>query len=111
VVATGASTPAGAVQEFYRLVGDHQFDAAANLWTDRMKAEYPPDGNINGHFGQDQSVQVNIGSTQNTGSGRATVAVSVTEVRASGTVRATGTWSLVQGPSGWLLDQPNLQVG
>ena len=109
--ATGASTPAGAVQEFYRLVGAHQFDAAANLWTDRMKAQYPPDGNINGHFGQDQSVQANIGSTQNTGSGRATVAVSVTEVRASGTVRATGTWSLVQGPSGWLLDQPNLQVG
>jgi hypothetical protein len=106
-----ASTPAGAVQEFYRLVGSRQFDAAANLWTDRMKAEYPPDGNINGHFGQDQSVQVNIGSTQNTGGGRATVAVSVTEVRASGTVRATGTWSLVQGPSGWLLDQPNLQVG
>ncbi|HEY7908976.1 MAG TPA: protein kinase [Thermomicrobiales bacterium] len=111
VVATGASTPAGAVQQFYQLVGDHQFDAAANLWTDRMKAQFPPDGNINGHFGQDQSVQANIGSTQNTGSGRATVAVSVTEVRASGTVRATGTWSLVQGPSGWLLDQPNLQVG
>jgi hypothetical protein len=106
-----ASTPAAAVQEFYRLVGAHQFDAAADLWTDRMKAQYPPDGNINGHFGQDQSVQANIGSTQNTGSGRATVAVSVTEVRASGTVRATGTWSLVQGPSGWLLDQPNLQVG
>jgi hypothetical protein len=111
VVATGASTPAGAVQQFYQLVGNRQFDAAANLWSDRMKAEYPPDGNINGHFGQDQQVEVSVGNTQNTGNGRATVAVSVTEVRASGTVRATGTWLLVQGPSGWLLDQPNLQVG
>jgi hypothetical protein len=111
VVATGASTPAGAVQEFYQLVGARQFDAAANLWTDRMKAQYPPDGNINGHFGQDQRVEVSIGNTQNTGDGRVTVAVSVTEVRASGNLHATGTWLLVRGPSGWLLDQPNLQVG
>jgi hypothetical protein len=110
-VATGASTPAGAVQEFYRLVGDHQFDAAANLWTDRMKAQYPPDGNINGHFGQDQRVEASVGTAQDTGDGRATVAVEVTEVRASGAVRATGTWLLVRGPSGWLLDRPNLQVG
>lgn len=111
VAATGASTPAGAVQEFYRLVGARQFDAAANLWTARMKAEYPPEGNINGHFGQDQRVDVRIGNTQMTGDGRATVAVEVTEVRGSGNVRAVGSWNLVRGPSGWLLDQPNLQVG
>ncbi len=63
------------MQQFYQLVGSHQFDAAANLWTDRMKAQYPPDGNINGHFGQDQRVDVIVGNTQNTGNGRATVAV------------------------------------
>lgn len=76
-----------------------------------MKTQYPPEGNINGHFGQDQRVELRIGETQNTGPGRATVAVEVTEVRATGTVRAVGTWLLVRGPSGWLLDQPNLQVG
>ncbi|MGI8854245.1 MAG: protein kinase domain-containing protein [Thermomicrobiales bacterium] len=111
VIANGASTPAGAVQQFYQLVSSRQFDAAANLWSDRMKAQFPPDGNINGHFGQDQRVDVAVGNTQNTGDGRATVAVEVTEVRASGTIRATGTWLLVRGPSGWLLDQPNLQAG
>lgn len=111
VVASGASTPAGAVQEFYRLVGTGQFDAAANLWTDRMKAEYPPDGNINGHFGQDQRVDVRIGATQMMGDGSATVAVEVTEVRSSGNVRAVGLWNLVRGSSGWLLDQPNLRAG
>jgi serine/threonine protein kinase len=110
-VATGASTPDGAVQEFYRLVAQHQFDAAAQLWTDRMKQQYPVDENLVGHFNPATRVDVQIGKVAvDDRTGRATVAVDVTEFRTiePTTRRYVGSWNLVRGPSGWLLDQPNL---
>ena len=109
-MATGASTPDGAVREFYQLVEQHQFDAAAQLWTDRMKVDYPVDLNLVGHFNPAKRVDVQIGKVTNDGAGHATVAVAVTETRTTEptTRRYTGSWSLVRGPSGWLLDQPNL---
>ena len=109
VVAGGASSPAQAVQLFYHYAGQHQFDAAAQLWTAQMRAQYPPEGNINGHFGQDQRVDVTVGIVTMTGDNQATVGVDVTEYRSGGTVRSVGTWQVVRGPSGWLLAQPNLR--
>jgi hypothetical protein len=41
---------------------------------------------------------------------RATVAVAVVESGAGPPKEYSGTWSLVRGPSGWLLDQSNLEV-
>jgi hypothetical protein len=108
-VAGGASSPAQAVQLFYQYAGQHQFDAAAQLWTAQMRAQYPPEGNINGHFGQDQRVEATVGNVTMTGDGQATVTVDVTEFRSGGTVRAVGSWQVVRGPSGWLLAQPNLR--
>lgn len=108
-VAGGASSPAQAVQLFYQYVGQHQFDAAARLWTAQMRAQYPPSDNINSHFDQDQRVEVAVGNVTMTGDGQATVAVDITEFRSGTTLRSVGTWQVVRGPSGWLLAQPNLR--
>lgn len=108
-VVGGASSPAQAVQLFYQYAGQHQFDAAAQLWTSQMRAQFPPAGNINGHFGQDQRVEATIGTVTMTGDSQATVAVDVTEFRDGATVRSVGSWQVVRGPSGWLLNQPDLR--
>jgi hypothetical protein len=44
--------------------------------------------------------------------GRAVVAITLVEISDSAPrgQRITGTWHLVRGPSGWLLDQPALQL-
>src|SRR5439155_3815620 len=40
---TPASDPGAAVSSFYTLVSSHQFDSAAQLWSPRMRAAFPPD--------------------------------------------------------------------
>ncbi|MDQ6602527.1 MAG: hypothetical protein M3Z19_07340, partial [Chloroflexota bacterium] len=109
VVTGGADTPAQAVEQFYQAVSQHQFDTAAQFWSARMKAQYNTQENINGHFAPTQRIDYTIGNVVTTGDGRATVAVQLTDVRASGSLRYIGSWQVVRGPSGWLLDQPNLQ--
>jgi hypothetical protein len=42
--------------------------------------------------------------------GRAVVAVDLVETVGPGTRHYVGTWALVRGPAGWLLDQPNLRL-
>ncbi|MCA1669632.1 MAG: protein kinase, partial [Thermomicrobia bacterium] len=108
-VAGGASSPAEAVQRFYHAVGQHQFDAAAQLWTPQMRAQYPPQENINGHFAATERIDLSIGTVVMTGDGQATVPVELTDVRADGSLHYVGSWQVVRGPSGWLLAQPNLQ--
>lgn len=73
-----------------------------------MKTEYNTQENINGHFAPTQRIDYTIGNVVNTGDGRATVSVQLTDVRADGSLRYAGSWQVVRGPSGWLLDQPNL---
>ncbi|HEX3245810.1 MAG TPA: hypothetical protein VHX16_10435 [Chloroflexota bacterium] len=102
--------PVQTVQEFYRRINDHEFDGAAELWTADMKRRYPTDENIRQRFAQTRSIRVEqarlLGSS--TSGGQATVAVELLEVRGSPQVsqRLSGTWTLLRGPSGWLLDQP-----
>lgn len=110
----GVDTPTGAVTRFYQLVEQGQFDAAAALWSQRMRSEYPPAGNINGRFARTERITVrraDLISADET-NGRAAVAVDLQEVLDTGASRRwTGTWYLVRGPSGWLLDQPSLSGG
>jgi serine/threonine-protein kinase len=109
VVARSASSPAQAVQLFYQNVEQHQFDAAAQLWTAQMRAQYPPQENIAGHFGQTQHIDLHIGTVVMTGDGQATVPVDLTDVRAGDSLHYVGSWQVVRGPSGWLLAQPDLR--
>jgi hypothetical protein len=107
----GPTTPDAAVASFYDFVEAHQFDAAAALWTDRMRAEYPPDGYIDGRFAPTTAIDLNRNEViaLNSAAGTAVVAVDLIEHR---TVEPTprrfvGTWDLVRTPSGWLLDEPH----
>jgi hypothetical protein len=110
VVATaGASTPVQAVVSFYTLAASHEFEEAARLWSPRMRASYPPSVNIDERFADTRSLTVNAANVVAADESTATVAVNLTEV--TGTPPAarqwTGTWRVIRGPTGWLLDQPN----
>jgi LysM repeat protein len=110
----GAGTPEDAVRAFYAYLDQGRFDEAAALWSDHMRTAYPPAENIYGRFAATQSLTVNRADVVqlDAANGRATVAVSVAEVlRPTMAERDyTGTWYLVRGPAGWLLDQPSLEA-
>jgi hypothetical protein len=107
-------TPVDAVLSFYRLVEQHQFDRAAQLWTPRMWAAFPPSENIASRFGQTHQIVVERAEVValDGRAGRATGAVVLREVFGSPPTarRYTGTWDLVRGDDGWLLDQPDLKL-
>ncbi|MBV9545831.1 MAG: LysM peptidoglycan-binding domain-containing protein, partial [Chloroflexi bacterium] len=112
--APGATTPDSAVRSFYAYVEQGQFGPAAALWSPRMRAAYPPAEYIDGRFAQTSTLTVTRADVTalDAASGRATVAVQLAEVIGSPTTTRhyVGTWSLVRGPNGWQLDQPNLQT-
>jgi cytoskeletal protein RodZ len=103
------SDPGAAVANFYQMVGAHDFGRAAQLWSPRMRAAYPPDQNIDQRFSQTRQVAVNRAQVVSMNDGQATVAVDLTEITGARQQHYTGTWSLVRSGTGWLLDQPNLQ--
>lgn len=110
--ANGALGPAQTVVHFYTLVGEHQFAQAAQLWSPAMQAAYPPAQDLDGRFAGVQEMLVRQSAVTASGGNRATVAVDVVEVDGGSppsTREYVGTWQLVAGPSGWLLDQPNLR--
>ena len=113
VVRTGAATPASSVTSFYAFVAQHAYDRAAELWTARMRAQYPPATYINGRFDATTAIDVRRADvvTIDEGRGTATVAVDLIEATTSGTRHWTGTWQLVRVGTAWLLDQPNLAGG
>jgi hypothetical protein len=100
------------VIRFYQLVGQHQFDQAAGLWSANMQAQYPPAQNIAGRFNNRSEIAVQHAKaiSVDDGAGKATVEVDVLETVGSSTRNWVGTWVLVRRPEGWLLDQPNLQA-
>ncbi|MGI8913158.1 MAG: protein kinase domain-containing protein [Chloroflexota bacterium] len=108
-----SADPAQTVIEFYTLVGGHQFDRAAQLWSAALQANFPPSANINGRFAnvQEMTVRRAVVTAQTTQT--ATVAVDVVELD-SGTPGSrreyVGAWQLVRGADGWLLNQPSLQT-
>ncbi len=112
-VPNGTADPAEVVTRFYQLIGQHQFDQAAGLWSSNMRAQYPPTQNIDGRFSDttDMTVQRAKAVSLDEGAGKATVEVDVIEIMGSAgaTQNWVGTWVLVRGPEGWRLDQPNLR--
>ena len=103
--------PVAAVARFYQLTEQGQYDAAAALWSSRMRAEYPPAQNINGRFARSDTLMlqsIDLRSIDEA-NGRATVSIDLLEVLDNGVARRwVGSWYLVRGTAGWLLDQPSL---
>jgi hypothetical protein len=108
--ATLADDPASAVSSFYALVASHQFEEAAQLWSPRMRAAFPPEANVNQRFSQTREIQLKRVEVISQDPARATVAVDLLEsVDQAGQRHFTGAWYMVRGSTGWMLDQPQLQ--
>jgi hypothetical protein len=111
--AGGASTddPSAAVQDFYARVTQHDFASAAALWTPRMRSAFPPQENIDARFSQTRSITVRRAEvvSESQSGDQASVAVDLVETAATGQHHWSGSWQVVRGPSGWLLDEPRLQ--
>jgi hypothetical protein len=102
--------PTAAVATFYELVQRHDFDSAAELWTPRLRGEFPPAENIDRRFAQTQEVIVNRVEVVSARGEEALVGVDLNERNSGGERHYVGTWSVVRSGDGWLLDQPNLQT-
>jgi hypothetical protein len=101
--------PAQTVERFYELVAQHRFDAAAALWSPRMRAQYPPAQYIDGRFAPTTAIDIlHLATTaESTADGTARVAVDLIEHRDDGTSRHwLGSWDLVLADGGWLMDRP-----
>jgi hypothetical protein len=83
---------------------------AAGLWSDRMRASYPPQTNIWGRFDRTSSIVTRSAAITSATSSTAAVAVDLVETMGDGSARHwVGMWYLVRSPAGWLLDQPGLR--
>ena len=93
---------------FYENVAAGNFDAAYALWSDRMKAMYPRQENLDDRFDETARItfhQLRLVARTN---GPATVQANFTETYDSGGSREfIGYWELVQVNGRWLLDEPH----
>ena len=109
-----ARDPAETVDRFYRLVEAHDYDAAAALWSARMRGEYPPSRYIDGRFDATTRIDVNRLRIDRMSVARreAVVFVDITEYRRTGEPRRwVGTWDLVLINGAWRMDDPHLSGG
>ncbi len=75
-----------------------------------MRSAFPPQQNIDQRFRSTQAIRLQRADVVNQDQSQATVAVDLVESDAqAGQRHFVGTWHLVRGPNGWMLDQPNLQ--
>ena len=100
--------PDDTVASFYRDVAAGDFDAAYGLWSDRMKATYPRQENLDDRFADTASItfeQLNVVSQT---SSSATVQANFVETYDSGSSREfVGYWELINVGGRWLLDAPH----
>jgi hypothetical protein len=101
-------SPVGAVSDFYRLIRQHHYAAAIQLWTARMRVAYPPDQNVTQRFAGTSSLRLIRAEVSSQGPARAVVTIELEEVRDARTYRWVGSWSVVRESTGWRLDRPAL---
>ena len=103
-----SESAAGRVIQWYDLVVARRFDEAYALWSDRMKANFPRQGNLDGRWANTVSVAVNDVRPLSQSGERMTVAIDFVETLTDGTSRRfVGSWQLVASNDGWLLDSPS----
>ena len=100
--------PEDSVAAFYGNVAAGNFDAAYALWSDRMKATYPRQENLDDRFDDTASIIFSqlrlVDRTDRT----AIVQANFTETYDSGDIREfVGFWELIQVDGRWLLDAPH----
>jgi eukaryotic-like serine/threonine-protein kinase len=105
----GHATPDAVVAQFYDLVEAHQFDAAAALWTDSMRRQYPPEGFIDGRFSRTTRIDLRDNDLIAANSRAAVVGVDLVEYRSvePSPRRFVGRWEMVLTDEGWRMDEPH----
>jgi hypothetical protein len=100
--------PIDAVAAFYGNVADGNFDAAYSLWSDRMRATFPRQGNLDDRFANTASITFHELYVAEMSGDRATVQANFTETYDSGASRVfIGYWELIRVDGRWLLDAPH----
>jgi hypothetical protein len=107
VVVTAAG-PADAVAAFYASVAAGNFDAAYDLWSQRMHTTYPRSENLDNRFAETASVSFDELYVAEQSADRATVQANFVETYDSGVSRSfVGYWRLALVDGRWLLDEPH----
>jgi hypothetical protein len=107
-VIVAVAQPEDSVAAFYGNVAAGNFDAAYALWSDRMKATYPRQENLDDRFDETASITFHQLRLVDRTDGTATVQANFTETYDSGGSREfIGYWELVQVNGRWLLDEPH----
>lgn len=108
VIVAASSGPTDAVAAFYGFVADGNFDAAYALWSDRMKAVFPRQENLDGRFADTESISFSRLSLASHSGEQATVQANFAERYDTGGSRDfIGYWRLIRVDGAWLLDEPN----
>jgi hypothetical protein len=108
VAAPDGTLAAETVERWYRLVSSQQFEAAYALWSERMKSDFPRQGNLDNRWASTAGVTIHSLQVVEWSESRASVAIDFTETSRSGSERRfRGSWELVWVDGQWLLDQPH----
>jgi hypothetical protein len=100
--------PAESVATFYSRAAAGEFDAAYALWSDRMKADFPRQENLDGRFDETSGITFTQLETVGQRGDRAVVQANFIEEYESGATREfIGYWEVVLVDGAWLLDQPH----
>ena len=106
-VALAVAGPADAVGAFYAHVVAGSFDAAYSFWSDRMRAAYPRQENLDQRFDETAGIEFQQLFVAEQAGDRATAQANFTETYDSGASRQfIGYWRLVRVDGRWLLDEP-----
>jgi hypothetical protein len=107
-VIVAMAQPDDSVAAFYGNVAAGNFDAAYALWSDRMKATYPRQENLDDRFDDTASITFHQLRLVELTDQTATVQANFTETYDSGSSRDfVGYWRLIQVDGRWLLDEPH----
>ena len=107
-VIVAMAQPDDAVAAFYANVTDGDFDAAYALWSDRMKATYPRQENLDERFDDTASITFHQLEVVQQSDGTAVVLANFTETYDGGGSRDfIGYWELIRDDGRWLLDAPH----
>ena len=106
-VALAVAGPDDTVASFYAHAVDGSFDAAYSLWSERMRAVYPRQENLDQRFDETASIEFQQLFVAEQAGDRATVQANFTETYDSGSSRQfIGYWRLIRVDGRWLLDEP-----
>jgi hypothetical protein len=107
-IVVAVAGPTDAVAAFYGHVADGRFDAAYGLWSDRMRAAYPRQENLDERFDQTASITFEQLFVAQQSATTATVQANFVETYDSGSTRRfIGYWELIRVNGRWLLDAPH----